>query len=160
MRKKAEKKIREAVRQLDSTRDHRLDRVRSGAGLHPRVFDKTILDMERVGTITLSTAGIEDLSSAEVSGLVRRGDTIYVTFRFTRAGMEAEETAAASPSEEGSSPGAAEVRPPTVETVVVILQNLLPGEWDEFSTKCNETEGKIPSDKIEEMIRAYLYRNP
>ena len=82
MRKKAEKKIRQAVAELKSVNNHRIDKVRTRAGLHPKVFDKTVLDMERVGTIKLSTEGLDKLNDSEISSLVRRGDIIYVSFSY------------------------------------------------------------------------------
>lgn len=149
MRKKAEKQIREAVRRLGSTENHRLDKVRTGAGLHPKVFDKTILDMERVGTITLSTDGVGALSPEEKARLVRRGDTVYVSFNFIDA-----------PSEQAPPPPAApnaRAEPATIETIVVILQNLLPGEWETFEDRC-KAEGTATFEKVEELIRTYLYK--
>lgn len=145
MRKKAEKKIRQAVKELGSTNQHRLDKVRTGAGLFPKVFDKTILDMERVGTIELFTEGIEELSDAEIGNLVRRGDTIYVSFSFI------DETA---PDAAGNEPAAPEQKPEP-ETIVVILQGLFPGEWERFEHLCETKEGKTAIQKLEEMVRIF-----
>lgn len=149
MRKKAEKQIREAVRQVGDVGRHRLDKVRGKAGLHPKVFDKTILDMERVGTIALFTEGAETLSPEEQARLVRRGDTVYVSFEFIDTPQESPRPVPAAPS--------AASKPATIETIVVILQNLLPGEWESFEARCR-TEGKATFEKVEELVRAYLYQ--
>ena len=140
MRKKAEKKIRQAVAELGSAANHRLDKVRAGAGLHPKVFDKTILDMERVGTITLEAGNINEMTSDEISGFVRRGNTVYVSFNFMD---DVEEPKKAEP----------EIQEP--ETIVVILYGLYPGEWEQFENACEAREGKHVVQKIEEMIRQY-----
>jgi hypothetical protein len=162
MRKKAEKKIRQAVDQLESRENHRLDQVRAKAGLHPKVFDKTILDMERVGTIELSTGNLEGLSRAEIGALVRRGETVYVTFSFTETGKQYEMTPEYEPRfpsepETDSHPGAhAGEGSPGYETRVVILQGLLHGEWELFSELCRTTENKGVEEKLEELIRQYI----
>jgi len=134
MRKKAENKIRQAVEDIDSNHQHRLDKVRAGAGLVPKVFDKTILDMERVGTIKLYTEGIEKLSDAEISSLVRRGDIIYVSFSFIDTPLETKQEP---------------------ETIVLILQGLYPGEWEKFEGLCEKKEGKTAIQKLEDMVRIY-----
>lgn len=158
MRKKAEKKIREAVDQIYSREDHRLDRVRAKAGLHPKVFDKTILDMERVGTIELSTGNLNGLRPAEISALIRRGETVYVTFNFTEAGRRCE-----MPPEPGCPKALhADSSPETStaatagDTRVVILQGLLRGEWELFAERCRTTENKGAEEKLEELIRRYI----
>jgi len=135
MRKKAEKQIRQAVENIESTNQHRLDKVRAGAGLYPKVFDKTILDMERVGTIRLYTEGIEQLSNSEISSLVRKGDIIYVSFSFI------------------DTPPEPLIQEP--ETIVIILQGLYPVEWKTFEQICETREGKTAAEKLEEMVRAY-----
>ncbi len=156
MRKKAEKKIREAVIQIGSKNRHRLDLVRKRAGLHPKVFDKTILDMERVGTIKLYSDTTNKMTRGQISALVKRGEVIYTSFSFIETG----ETAKAKPARESTASPCCEnkIRPATIETIVVILQNLIPGEWEEFGKLCEELEGRKPHEKIENMIREYIYR--
>ncbi|WP_373500711.1 hypothetical protein [Desulfococcus sp.] len=149
MRQKAEKRIREAAAGIGCG-PFRLDAVRAGAGLHPRVFDKTIIDMARVGAITL--APLED-GCEETAGLVRRGDRIYARFDFAAAPGPAP-----SPPETNEAPAGSKPPPPApMDAVVVILRNLLPGEWEAFSDRCLTREGKSPHEKIEEMIRGHLY---
>ncbi len=159
MRKKAEKKIREAVGQLCSREDHRLDRVRAKAGLHPKVFDKTILDMERVGTIELSTGNLDGMSPAEISALVRRGETVYVTFNFTESGGRCEmrpEPGCPKALPADSRPETAPSPAPCCDTRMVIVQGLLRGEWELFADICRTTENKGAEEKITELIRRYI----
>jgi hypothetical protein len=150
MRQKAEKQIRDAAAAIGGRGPFRLDAVRAGAGLHPKIFDKTILDMERVGTILLEPLDESGPEAEETSGLVRRGDRIYVRFAFIDA------PAVTPPAPEGP-PAPVSPKPAPVDAVVVILQDLLPGEWEAFSGRCLTAEGKSPHEKIEEMIRRYLY---
>lgn len=149
MRRKAEKQIRDASARMGQG-PFRLDAVRAGAGLHPRVFDKTIIDMEQVGTITLEPleAGCE-----ETAGLVRRGDRVYVRFAFVTAPAPAPSAPEPPRAPADRKPAA----PAPIDAVVVILRNLLPGEWEAFSKSCRTRDGKSPHEKIEEMIRGYLY---
>jgi hypothetical protein len=155
MRKKAEKAIRDAVDQLGSRDNHRLDRVRPLAGLHPKVYDKTILDMERVGTIRLATGSLEGYSSGEIAAMVRRGDTVYVSFTFIDGTIPAGAQESAPPVTETP------IRDPLLdsEPVIVILQHLIPGEWERFERLCREREGRKGSDVIEAFVRRYLREN-
>lgn len=163
MRKKAEKKIREAVDRLDSRENHRLDRIRAKAGLHPKVFDKTILDMARVGTIELSTGDLTGLRPAEISALVRRGETVYVTFNFTEAGRKYElppepadlKAPPAVSSRQTSNPETSSAAPGD-DARMVILRGLLRGEWELFAEICRTTENKGVEEKLEDLIRRYI----
>lgn len=149
MRKKAEKKIRDAVAELGSTDHHRLDRVRPLAGLHPKVFDKTILDMERVGTISLSAEGLDQMNDSEIRLLVWRGETVYVSFRFTDGSF------VNGAFIDRSLPAVQPEQLMETEPVVVILQGLFSGEWEQFEQLCESREGKSALVKIEDMIRGY-----
>lgn len=157
MRKKAEKKIRQAVDQLFTRENHRLDQVRAKAGLHPKVFDKTILDMERVGTIELFTGNLKGLTGAEIAALVRRGDTVYVAFRFTEAGKsyepESEPPFPESPRNDSNASGG---EAPVYETRVVILQGLAEGEWEAFENLCRTRENKGAEKTIQDWIRRFI----
>lgn len=147
MRQKAERRIREAAARIGEG-PFRLDAVRAGAGLHPRVFDKTLLDMARLGDITLEPL---EAGCAETAGLVRQGDRIYARFAFAPALENSTPEGPGAPTVE-TAPS-----PAPVDAVVVILRNLLPGEWEAFSDRCRTGEGKSPHEKIEEMIRSLLY---
>jgi len=71
---------------LGEDQTYRIDKVRINAGLIPKVFDKTILDMARVGTITLKEGTSTGLSAAEIGNMVRKGETIFMYFSFQAAG--------------------------------------------------------------------------
>lgn len=148
MRQKAEKQIRDAAAAIGGNGPFRLDAVRAGAGLHPKIFDKTIIDMERVGAIRLEPLDESVADAEDASGLVRHGDRIYVRFAFIDAPVPLAKEAPAAPDTS---------KPAPVDAVVVILQDLLPGEWEAFSGRCLTAEGKSPHEKIADMIRRYLY---
>ena len=142
--------------QIGSKSRHRLDLVRKRAGLHPKVFDKTILDMERVGTIKLYSDNTSGMTIGQISALVKRGEVIYTSFSF----IETKEKVKAQPDREFTPSPCCEneIKPPSIETIVVILQNLIPGEWEKFANLCETIEGQKPHEKIENMIREYIYR--
>lgn len=144
MRKKAEKKIREAAATLGQDNLYRLDKVRIKAGLYPKVFDKTILDMARLGTISLKEGNLEGLSPPEISNMVRKGEIVYMYFRFQ------DETGRTEVSVE------AELRTP--ETVDILLAEIDRTIWQQFERHCSDREGKTPQQKIFEMIDGYNRR--
>lgn len=152
MRQKAEKQIRDAAATIGGNGPFRLDAVRTGAGLHPKIFDKTIIDMERVGSIRLEPLDESAADAEDASGLVRHGDRIYVRFAFIDTPTPAMAPHATEAPDAPHTP-----KPAPVDTVVVILQDLIPGEWEAFSGRCLTAEGKSPNEKIADMIRRYLY---
>ncbi len=219
MRKKAERKIRRAVEELGDCEHHRLDHVRSLAGLHPKIFDKTILDMERVGTIRLFSQGLDGMSKEEIPLLVRRGETVYVSFTFIDGSFAGQNLPGKHPGKQptdkkrkrndkvppemipesapdpmpemppgflpllpeepyifpdpdtekkderdrgeadtcrGSALGAPEKTAEENDPVILILQGLLPGEWEMFESLCENREGKDSLQVMEEMIRKYI----
>ena len=83
MRKKAEQKIRQAAADLGETNLYRIDRVRERAGFIKKVFDKTILDMARLGTIELKYGNTDDMNPHEIENLIRYRDSIFVYFCFS-----------------------------------------------------------------------------
>lgn len=150
MRKKAERQIRNAAALLVSPEGRfRLDLIRFRAGLHPKVYDKTILDMARVGTIALYSEDTSGMDPSAVSALVRRGDIIFTHFIFIDG----------TTFDDAPSSGA-EAPPPlghaSPEPVVVILENLTPMEWAEFENRCQLLEQTRVTTKIEAMIREFL----
>ncbi|MEE4357759.1 MAG: hypothetical protein V2I97_14935 [Desulfococcaceae bacterium] len=212
MRKKAERKIRRAVEDLGNCERHRLDHVRSLAGLHPKIFDKTILDMERVGTIRLFSQGLDEMSKEEISLLVRRGETVYVSFTFIDGSFAGQNLPGKHPGEKRNDKTPPEMIPESApdpapemlpdflpllpeepyifpdpdtekknegdrgeadtcrgsaldepeetaeenDPVILILQGLLPGEWEMFESLCENREGKDSLQVMEEMIRKYI----
>ena len=141
MRKKAEKKIREAAAMLGEDNNYRLDKVRINTGLYPKVFDKTILDMARLGTITLKEGNADGLSPAEIGKMVRMGEIIYIYFSFQDA--------------TGGEPTEAEAEMKVPETVDIVLTGVDRAIWQQFERLCLEREGKPSLQKIAEMISEY-----
>ena len=141
MRKKAENKIREVAAMLGEVDTYRLDKVRINTGLHPKVFDKTILDMARIGTITLKEGDPDALSPAEIGNLVRKGEVIYMYFSFQNGTV--------------GEPAEAEAEITAPETVDIVLPGVNRAIWQQFERRCLAREGKPPTQKIMEMISQY-----
>ena len=120
---------------------YRLDKVRTNAGLFPKVFDKTILDMARLGTITLKEGNTDAMSPAEIGNMVRKGEIIYMYFSFQGATVGA--------------PAEAETEIKAPETIDIELPGVDRAIWQQFERRCLEREGKPPLQKIVEMISQY-----
>lgn len=138
MRKKAERKIREAAAELGNVRFYRIDQVRRGTGLIPKVFDKTLLDMARLQSIELESGDTVGLSAAEVSAMVRSGDVVYTRFRFCGPVLD--------PS----------LAP---ETFDVVLAGFEKESWQRFEYLCKVREDKTSAEKLQEMILDYVREN-
>lgn len=82
MRWKAEQAIRQAAAELGNVAQYRIDKIRLRAGLHRKVFDKTILDMARVGTIQLFSSDDSDMNGGNMSEMVWQGVVVYISFVF------------------------------------------------------------------------------
>lgn len=136
MRKKAELKIRQAAQKLDPCDRYRIDQVRACAGLIPKVYDKTLLDMDRLGTVELLEGDTGQLTEWEVGDLLRKEGRVYMYFRFLESGTN-----------EG------DVHPRTID---VIIQGVDHETWKRFETCCREREQRGAADKIQEMIREYV----
>jgi hypothetical protein len=136
MRRKAEQKIREAAEILGSSDQYRLDKIRELAGLNRKVFDKTVLDMARLGDIALVSGGTENMSATEIGNLVRQGEQIYVTMSFVEKDVPEKKI------------------PP--KTVTIMLKGINKEEWMEFERCCMQKEGKKPVRKIRELICKYI----
>lgn len=133
LRKKAEQQIRKATTILGGAGFFRIDTVRAYCSLLPKVYDKTILDMARVGTIELIRAQPDD-DPESGAGLIRRGDTVFEFFRFT----------------DGS-----DIQ--NLEGTIDIVWHKVPRElWQRFENRCLKTEVKTPFEKVLELIRDYL----
>jgi hypothetical protein len=139
MRKKAEKKIREAAAKLGGENLYRIDRVRENTDLIRKVFDKTLLDMARVGAAELKGQDASEIDPAEAVNLIRHGDQCYVEFRFTDL---------PAASEKSEAPG----KP---DTTTILLKGIDRGLWRRFVSTCTRREGVQPADKIKELIRDY-----
>jgi hypothetical protein len=136
MRERAEKEIREAAAELGNMEWYRIDRVRERTTLIRKVFDKTLLDMARVGSIHLAEGNASEMDSYEIGNLIRQGDTVYVSFSFVDT----------DPAGQGS------------ETVNVTLRGFNRADWELFEYFCETREGKKGVQKIWEMILEYNRR--
>jgi hypothetical protein len=136
MRKKAEKQIRMAAASMESGQPFRLDRIRNRVEMVRKVFDKTILDMARVGAIELYPATPPELATGNSEDFVRQGKEIFGSFSFIE-----------------SSPEKAESEP-----VDILLESVDPVLWRHFTYLCNAKEDKDPRKKIIEMMEQYNRR--
>ncbi len=153
MRKKAEQEIRRAVASLGSIGSHRIDLVRERTTLIRKVFDKTILHMAQTETIELEEEGIEDLTDAEIRGLIFQGSRIHVSFSFIDGTPEP--LMPDSDTEKEEAP-VEPVKPvdPDEETITVTIKGVPRYEWEHFKYLCRR-KGKMPAKKVLEMIRDY-----
>jgi len=135
MRQKAERKIREAAVMLGDLNLYRLDKVRNKAGLINKVFDKTILDMARLGTIEIKAGATDGMSPSEIENLVRRGEVIYSHFSFPDAVAEPAKT----------EPATIDIKLPGFDREI----------WQQFEQRCLNREGKKPVQKIQELVLEY-----
>ncbi len=138
MRRKAELQIRKAAAAHGAASVHPVDKVRAGTALVRKVFDKTLLDMARVGTIELFSKDISELTPAEIQDCVRQGDALYVSFSF----LEEDPVAAMEP-----------------DAVDVVIREMNREVWDRFRFYCRRREDKDPLDKLREMIEDYNRRS-
>jgi len=140
MRQKAEKEIRKAAGSLGEMKRYRIDNVRDRTPLIRKVFDKTILDMARVGTVELFSKDASEVDDFEIRGLIRQGETVHVSFAFTDTEKEKGDEA------EG----------PTSEKMNIILRGVVSqGEWEMFECLCQSREKKKGLEKIREIILEY-----
>ena len=123
---------------IGETDSYRIDRVRDHTGLIRKVFDKTLLDMTRVGTAELIDQDASKIDPAEAANLIRRGDQIYVQFRFTDPPAEPEKE-----------------EKPVRETTTIIIKGMDRSLWRRFDSLCTQKERKRPVEKIKELIRDY-----
>ncbi len=82
MRRKAERKIRQAAAGLGAANRYRIDQVRSNTDLIRKVFDKTLLHMASLGTIDLKGGNTDSMSDSEIGNLIYYKDILYVYFSF------------------------------------------------------------------------------
>ena len=146
MRKKVEHKINQAVAELGKLEYYRIDKVREKTQAIRKVFDKTILDMSRVGTIELLDGDTTGMNPSEVGNLIRSGDQLYVYFKFPDAETEPK---ARQPQRE-------EPENSKTENIEIVLLEIEPEMWQRFEELCKGIEDKAPVQKIREMIRDYI----
>ncbi|MCP4109912.1 MAG: hypothetical protein GY749_31060 [Desulfobacteraceae bacterium] len=148
MRQKAEQAIRRAAASVCDSDSYRLDKVRFGAGLHRKIFDKTILYMARLGTIHLNSANPEELYNVETRDLISKGDMVYISFTFADS-----EKVQIVPDPAGDSEN--EQIQPEPETIDTVLQGIDSAEWDMFDFNCKIRDGVKPVQKLQKMITDY-----
>lgn len=144
MRKKAEQEIRRAAESLGGGPRFRIDRVRERTSLIRKVFDKTLIHMAQVGTITFYKEDTAGMSDEEIRGLLWQGEIRQVSFAFIDGTWFVEpETSAPAPAR------------PVNQRVTVTLKGVRRDHWDRFRHFCQEREGKGPEEKLLEMILRY-----
>jgi hypothetical protein len=139
MRRKAEKKIRAAAASLGTANRYRIDQIRARTDLIRKVFDKTILDMARLNTIELQDGDVENLSQAEISELIHHLGRRYVYFTFIDGTL-----------------GRMPEKVTEAEKINPKLIGVEKEMWLKFEYLCNTREGKHPTQKLCEMIKAYI----
>lgn len=135
MRQKAEQRIREAVAELNLEPPYRIGIVRERTGLIRKVFDKTILDMARVGTIELFSGNIIGLSEAEMCNVIFHGNDVFVSFTFLESGLEPDYS---------------------IDTIDILLKEIDKDDWAQFEYLTQRYENKTGIQKIRDMIRRYI----
>ncbi len=155
MRKKVEHKINQAVAELGRLEYYKIDKVREKTGIIRKVFDKTILDMARVGTIKLLDGDTTGMSSSEIGNLIRYGDQLYVYFKFPDAETEPEAQKLQKATMGAAKPAREESESSITENIEIVLLEIEPEMWQRFGELCKVKEDKAPIPKIREMIRDY-----
>lgn len=150
MRRKSEKKIRQAAAQLGGSSVYNIDAVRKKTGIIKKVFDKTIIDMARLKSIELIDADTDGMDASERESLLRHGDSLYAEFIFLDVEGQPEETA----SEKIVSEVKPEDRKP--ENIEIVLMEFESDTWQKFQNLCETRENKDPIRKIQEMIHDYI----
>lgn len=150
MRRKAENKIRQAAAELGQSEYYRIDKVRAKVRLIRKVFDKTILDMDRVGAIELAGGNTDSMTPSEIGNLIREGEKLHVQFKFLDSAEEPQAIQL-----EKTQPVKRAPQAPEPEEVEVVLLELEPAVWQRFEHQCLTKEDKDPLEKIKEMICDY-----
>jgi len=150
VRKKAENKIRQAVAELGKSELYRIDKVRAKAGLIRKVFDKTVLDMDRVSAIELLGGNTDDMNPSEIGNLIHHGDKLYVSFKLLATDIQPEEINSKKIETPKPEPEDMEL-----EDLQIVLLEVEPAIWQRFEHQCLTKEDKDPVEKIKEMIHDY-----
>lgn len=73
----AEHILRTATAQLDSTKFHRIDRLRDVSGLEAHEFDSTVKDLARQGRIELTGGDTSTMSDSEINALIMPENELF-----------------------------------------------------------------------------------
>lgn len=156
MRKKVEHKINQAVAELGRLEYYRIDKVREKTQAIRKVFDKTILDMARVGTIELLNGDTTGMNPSEIGNLIRYGDQLHVYFKFPDAETEPEVQQPQKATMGAAKPESEEPESSKIENIEIVLLEIEPEMWQHFEELCKVIENKAPVQMIREMIRDYI----
>jgi len=156
VRKKVEHKINQAVAELGRLEYYRIDKVRERTQVIRKVFDKTILDMDRVGTIELLDGDTTGMNPSEIGTLIRYGDQLHVYFKFPDTETEPEAQQPQKASMGAAEPKSEEPESSKTGNVEIVLLEIEPETWQRFEELCKGMEDKTPVKKIREMIRDYI----
>ncbi len=156
MRKKVEHKINQAVAELGRLEYYRIDKVREKTQTIRKVFDKTILDMARIGTIELLDGDTTGMNQSEIGNLIRHGDQLHVYFKFTDAETEPEAQQPQKATMGAAKPKSEEPENSKTENIEIVLLEIEPEMWQRFVELCKGREDKAPVKKIRGMIRDYI----
>ena len=156
MRKKVEHKINQAVAELGKLEYYRIDKVREKTGTIRKVFDKTILDMARIGTIELLDGDTTGMHPSEIGDLVRSCDQLHVHFKFPDAETEPEAQQPQKATMGAAKPKREEAESSKTENIEIVLLEIEPEMWQRFGELCKGREDKAPVQKIREIIWDYI----
>jgi hypothetical protein len=156
VRKKVEHKINQAVAELGRSEYYRIDKVREKTQTIRKVFDKTILDMARVGTIELLDGDTTGMNPSEIGNLIRCGDQLHVYFKFSDAETEPEAQQFQKATIRAAKPKREEPESLKTENIEIVLLEIEPEMWQRFGELCKGIEDKAPVEKIREMIQGYI----
>lgn len=156
MRKKVEHKINQAVAELGRSEYYRIDKVREKTQMIRKVFDKTILDMARVGTIELLGGDTTGMNPSEIGNLIRYDDQMHVCFKFPDAETEPEAQKTPKATIGAAKPKREEPESSKTENIEIVLLEIEPEMWQRFGELCKGREDKAPVEKIREMLRDYI----
>ncbi len=156
MRKKVEHKINQAIAELGRSEYYRIDKVREKTQSIRKVFDKTILDMARVGTIELLDGDTTGMNPSEIGNLIRYGDQLHVYFKFPDAETEPEAQKTPKATIRAAKPKGEEPESSKTRNIEIVLLEIEPEMWQRFVELCQDMEDKAPVKKIREMIRDYI----
>jgi hypothetical protein len=73
-----EKRLKIATLRLESRKTHRIDRLRSVAGMNSDEFDKALSELAREQKIELLGGDTSAMDEEQIGNLIKAGDTLFV----------------------------------------------------------------------------------